>query len=436
MHSSSHVMNRMILALVIFIVGLSSAAHAQPNLNTQYTAVIDAGSSGSRIYLYETRKTKTFIEIRSPELANARVTPGLSSYGEDTGKLSVTAAGTSLMPLLATLQDYLVANNIPKQEVPVYVMATAGMRQIDRQNPDLSRAIYRHVENTIKNEGYPLGTKSVAAVPGVETLGPIGTLSGQNEALFGWLDVNYLMGNFDTNAQTVGIVEMGGASAQVAYSVPENFSNPNILKQVVNGRTHYVFAISYLDLGLDQALRTALAKVPEGNPCFVSGTPRAAGGLPSSTDRFDFEICRNLFFSIMAPFFSSNAPLPSGSGFEEMRFAGIGAIPAKFARWNASPNTLRTAPDEDISKLPDAVEVACTPNNWDLFLQWFNGPKEFANDLCAHSTYLHAFLFGARVGTPASVASLGLFAAQLKSIAAIKQTPASWTRGLIVAITN
>jgi hypothetical protein len=138
----------------------------------------------------------------------------------------------------------------------------------------------------------------------------------------------------------------------------------------------------------------------------------------------------------MAPFFSSNAPLPSGSGFEKMRFAGIGAIPAKFARWNASPNTLKTAPDEDISTLPDAVDVACTPNNWDLFLQWFNGPKEFANDLCAHSTYLHAFLFGARVGTPASVASLGLFAAQLKSMAAIKQTPTSWTRGLIVAITN
>ena len=426
--------NRITLALLVLISAVSNTAHAQFDLDTQYTAVIDAGSSGSRIYLYGTKKTKTFIEITSPVLVDSRVTPGLSSYRHPTGKFATALAGDSLIPLLTTLQNYLDKNKIVKQQVPVYVMATAGMRQIDRQDPEVSRAIYKSVTETVKSFGYPLGTLNVAAIPGVSTPGPIGTLSGQNEALFGWLDVNYLMGNFDTNDKTIGIVEMGGASAQVAYSVPDAFSNPNIIKKVINGRTHNILAISYLDLGLDQALRTAVAQIPQENPCFVTGTPRLAGALPDRSDRFDFSTCRNLFFSIITPFFTNNAPLPPGSNFEDIEFAGIGAIPTKFARWNAAPNTLRDIPASDVSTLYSIVNTACAPNNWALFLQWFNGPGEFANDLCAHSTYLYAFLFGEKNLAEPSTASLRLSSAQLKSMDTIRQIATSWTRGLIVAI--
>ncbi len=436
MQSALHHLYRRCLVLCILFAGVTNTVSAQPTNAAQYTAVIDAGSSGSRIFLYETRKTEAFIEIRGVALKNSRVTPGLSSYNQAAGSFEVSAAGASLAPLLGTLRDHLAANNIPREQVPVYVLATAGMRQIDRQQPEVSRAIYQNVQETITRLGHPVGSKGITAIPGSSTMGAVGTLSGQNEALFGWLDVNYLLGNFDKKDQTVGIVEMGGASAQVAYAVTEKFNNPNVVKQTINGQTYYVFALSYLDLGLDQILRSAIAAQPESHPCFVSGTPRPAAARPDIADRFDFSTCRNMFSDLMAPFFAANAPLPDGSGFDKVQFAGIGAIPAKLARWNEKPNTLRKNPIEDASKIPDIIEVACKPNNWEVFLQWFNGPAEFSNDLCAHSAYLYAFLFGSDSNTAKQVTSLNLSPSQLKSIDTINQAATSWTRGLIVAISE
>lgn len=424
------------LVLSVLIGGLSNTVTAQSIDSPKYTAVVDAGSSGSRIFLYETRRTTAFIEIRSVTLNNSRVTPGLSSYNQPTGSFAVSAAGASLAPLLGTLQDHLAANNIPREQVPVYVLATAGMRQVDRQQPEISRAIYENVQETITRLGHPLGSKGITAIPGSSTKGAVGTLSGQNEALFGWIDVNYLLGNFDKKDQTVGIVEMGGASAQVAYAVPEKFSNPNVVTQTINGQTYYVFALSYLDLGLDQILRTAIAAQPDSHPCFVSGTPRLTVARPGIADRFDFATCRNIFSGLMAPFFAANAPLPAGSNFDTVQFAGIGAIPAKLARWNEKPNTLRKNPIEDASKLTDIIEVACKPNSWEVFLQWFNGPIEFSNDLCAHSAYLYTFLFGSDSDTSKQVTSLNLSPSQLKSIDTINQTATTWTRGLIVAVSE
>ncbi len=436
MQSALHHLYRRCLVLCILLAGVTSTVSAQPTNAAQYTAVIDAGSSGSRIFLYETRKTEAFIEIRGVALKNSRVTPGLSSYNQAAGSFAVSSAGASLAPLLDTLRDHLAANNIPQEQVPVYVLATAGMRQIDRQAPEVSRAIYQNVQETITRLGHPLGSKGVATIPGAFTTSSVGTLSGQNEALFGWLDVNYLMGNFETNGQTVGIVEMGGASAQVAYAVSDNLPNSNVIKQPVNGKIYYVFALSYLDLGLDQIVRTSLAVQPESHPCFVSGTPHTVAVRSGTNDSFDFSTCRHLLSKIMAPFFSENAPFPSGSGYEKMQFIGIGAIPAKLARWNEKPNTLRTNPIQDVSSLTDVIEVACTTNNWELFLRWFNGPKEFANDLCAHSTYLHAFLFGSGSNTETPITSLNLSPSQLKSMDVINQAATSWTRGLIVAISE
>ena len=52
------------------------------------------------------------------------------------------------------------------------------------------------------------------------------------------------------------------------------------------GQTYYIFALSYLDLGLDQILRTAGATRPDNHPCFVSGTPRLASTKPEVRVRY------------------------------------------------------------------------------------------------------------------------------------------------------
>ena len=96
------------------------------------TAVVDAGSSGSRIYLYKTTPDESFVQIR--QLFTSKDAPhGLSWYDGTQGADSApgNAGASGIQPLLSALNTYMDSNGIAKHQVSVSVLATAGMRLVD-----------------------------------------------------------------------------------------------------------------------------------------------------------------------------------------------------------------------------------------------------------------------------------------------------------------
>lgn len=96
----------------------------------RYAIVVDAGSSGSRLFVYcipfrnsgeNILPSITLCLDDQGEPLTKKVTPGLSSFASDP---------SSAQPYIANLLSF-AARNIPKRYhavTPVYILATAGMR--------------------------------------------------------------------------------------------------------------------------------------------------------------------------------------------------------------------------------------------------------------------------------------------------------------------
>jgi hypothetical protein len=180
-----------------------------------YAAVIDAGSSGSRIYVYQYRlpfsedytasagsaagsgsstgagtaapggdPTADILHIAIAEDSEHRSIikkqePGLSAFGPNPGN-----AFSSIKPLL----DFAAAH-IPSALVastPVYVLATAGLRLLPVAERDA----------VLANVRAGLRTEAQAGRFLFESDSQVNVISGEEEGLYGWVALNYLRNRF------------------------------------------------------------------------------------------------------------------------------------------------------------------------------------------------------------------------------------------------
>ncbi|KHN69387.1 Golgi nucleoside diphosphatase [Ordospora colligata OC4] len=178
------------------VLAISSSIQSAPSTGMTYTAVIDAGSTGTRLEVYG------FVgqEIRHQGLFTN--TPGIASMEED------SKIKSSLEELLMHAQPFY--NNI--KTIPMGFYGTAGLRALDTTRTD-------HILELIRNELNEYNLKEAKIVSGDEE----GRL-----ALMSLLISSKEMGN--NNNKTVGVVDMGGASTQV--SVLKN--NGEILSDSIN----------------------------------------------------------------------------------------------------------------------------------------------------------------------------------------------------------
>ncbi|TFY77252.1 hypothetical protein EWM64_g6762 [Hericium alpestre] len=98
-------------------------------------------------------------------------------------------------------------------------------------------------------------------------VGPCGSsvriITGEEEGLFGWIAVNYLMDGFgprDEDRTTYGFLDMGGASTQIAFepSKEEREKGQNFIDvrlRLMGGEEirHWVFVTTWLGYGTNQA---------------------------------------------------------------------------------------------------------------------------------------------------------------------------------------
>jgi golgi apyrase len=108
---------------------------------------------------------------------------------------------------------------------------------------------------------------SVFRIDDPSPLGPCGSsvriISGEEEGLFGWISVNYLLDGFGSSSSdrsTYGFLDMGGASTQIAFepSLEEQEKTPNLMDvrlRLIGGEeiSHKIFVTTWLGYGTNQA---------------------------------------------------------------------------------------------------------------------------------------------------------------------------------------
>ncbi|WP_252180629.1 hypothetical protein [Endozoicomonas sp. 4G] len=206
--------------LASILVILCSVAMADYSSGSEKkTAVVDAGSTGSRLHIYE----------YSSDPAN-----GMPVIREKT--LSKIKGGVH-EEKVDSLDGYLqrLFASASKENInDIYFYSTAGMRQI---GPEKRAALNDEVRKRLK-EKFPSATIEVA------------TITGRKEGLYAWLALNYDNSRIKLQGDTIGILELGGASTQIAYEVDKD--EDFIVK--INSKTYKLNAESFLGLGLDHAI--------------------------------------------------------------------------------------------------------------------------------------------------------------------------------------
>ncbi|KAI5295464.1 Golgi apyrase [Ascosphaera acerosa] len=182
-----------------------------------------------------------------------KIRPGISAFAENPDRVGPD----HLAELLDHARDVIPKDSV--DETPFFLLATAGMRLLpSSQQEELLQQICSYVQ-----------WETYFHLPECER--SIQIIDGPTEGLYGWLATNYLLGSFDDAAaqsgadssanQTYGFLDMGGASAQIAFapSAAEAEKHANDLTllrlRALNGASveQRLFTTSWLGYGVHQA---------------------------------------------------------------------------------------------------------------------------------------------------------------------------------------
>lgn len=255
--------------------------------NEPFIILIDAGSSGSRLHLFQIRPSRDLLDdthfpvIR--ELMNIEAKPGIANYAEHP-----ELASASLLPLINQAKDFLSSRESDLDKIPLYLLATGGMRLL----PDeVQESAYEVIKNDLSSSGFD--------VKNVETI------SGQMEGVYGWIALNYLEGNFRTHHYHLNHVEelseavldIGGASSQITFAVQKSNENSNLVPLHLGSLNFTLFSHSFLGLGFDQA-RHGVPNVA----CYPTGY--SLNGSDSGT--FNYSACYDAMIQFLLPYNIAN----------------------------------------------------------------------------------------------------------------------------------
>jgi hypothetical protein len=258
-------------------VPVGSLRGAMAATQNHYGAVIDAGSSGSRIAIFEWRIASngdphvwpvTLIaenELDDPKALEERRDPkGCPVTGLSTEKERVC---NCLRALARRARErtvrFLGEPNLPPIEL--WVKATAGVRyEGSKQKRDA----------VLKETDRCLGDPANYGAPSDFRWKDASVISGEEEGMYAWLAVNHVARTLrgDISA-TLGIVEVGGKSAQLAFPVPDptvlTFARGKALAVPLRSGTLHVYALSQ-ELG-QNAAREGIGKAIVDKECALGG---------------------------------------------------------------------------------------------------------------------------------------------------------------------
>ncbi|CAI5454465.1 unnamed protein product [Caenorhabditis angaria] len=218
------------LPIIIFIYFLQAgpiSAAISTEHERAYGVICDAGSTGTRVFVYSWISTSDnrLIEIEpvmyEQKPVMRKISPGLSTFGTKPDQ-----AAEYIKPLMDLAEQHIPEDKLPF--TPVFIFATAGMRLL----PDEQK------EAVLTN----LQTKLPAMTKMQVMKEHIRVIEGKWEGIYSWIAVNYALGKFNKTTpeqvtfpgqngitisprqKTVGMIDMGGASMQIAFELDQTES--------------------------------------------------------------------------------------------------------------------------------------------------------------------------------------------------------------------
>lgn len=249
-----------------------------------YGVMVDLGSSGSRISIFEWKDGEPVQP--APQKGSpywyAKINPGVSSY------IIPNDAASSLIPLLNYAEEKLECVNADISSTPIFLFATAGLRLLPQVE---SNAILQSIRSLVKSEYNFVFEDEWAKI-----------LSGTEESIYDWLTVQQIRLLYEDDEEeknkiltnhlkeifyeaTVGVIDMGGGSVEVAF-VPSNYGdNPDMstFQDVsFDGNEYEVYGYSYLYYGHNEARNSVNNIIIENGENFEAADPCSLIGFNST----------------------------------------------------------------------------------------------------------------------------------------------------------
>ncbi|KAI5795669.1 nucleoside phosphatase family-domain-containing protein [Geopyxis carbonaria] len=242
----------------------------------KYGVILDAGSSGTRIHIYNwddpaharkkasNKELTSLPAIRTKKKWTKKVKPGISTFHNKPADVGPEY----LESLFAHALEQIPAEYVA--ETPLFLLATAGMRLLpDAERKRLLGEICTYAR---KNTQFRLPDCSLH----------IQVIPGETEGLYGWIAANYLLGGFDDPQKhdhgkhghhTYGFLDMGGASAQIAFApnateADKHANDLNLLRlRRLNGEDidYRVFVTTWLGFGVNEARKRYVHRMVEAS---------------------------------------------------------------------------------------------------------------------------------------------------------------------------
>ncbi|TWW78528.1 ectonucleoside triphosphate diphosphohydrolase 6 [Takifugu flavidus] len=228
------------------VLGWTPPRHQRPTFaaaTNQYCIMFDAGSTGTRIHVFQFRMEDRGVPSLHQETFRS-IQPGLSAYADHPRECS---AGIS--ELLKVAQSTVPASLW--SSTPVLLRATAGLRLLPEQK---AQDLLDTVKLLLMKSPFLSGGDSVSILDGVD------------EGIFAWITLNFITGGLHHADSAVGMLDLGGGSFQITFSPQDEktiqMSPIDYIRSFrMFNNTHTVYTHSYLGLGLMSARLAILGGV-------------------------------------------------------------------------------------------------------------------------------------------------------------------------------
>lgn len=315
--------------------------------------VVDVGSTGSRLHSYSYDLDETNSPVKITERFSKKIKPGLATL--EPNKTAVDAYLTTLFA------------GAPPSQAPVYFYATAGMRTLSQ---DKQQKLYSLVNNWFQSNT----TWQLASAK---------TIKGSDEGAYGWLALNYQLNNLSTNKpESLGYMDMGGASIEIAFPVSNTMSqeeHKNIKVINLYGHRFNVFVYSFLGLGQNEVLHQFL----ETDSCFINDYEMPNGDKAHG----DAYLCKKEVSSLIKAHQVSQTIQPALNNSPVSRWYTTGGLAFLV---KSPPFNFTTHPFTPEELLSQADSAACHQNWQDLSNQYPS--DEYLYSYCFSPAYYYALL--------------------------------------------